>query len=164
MGYYGLLVGLQFKNDLEWEKRISSGNYNKDQEVYVKIPASQIAGYTEPLNRYDGVFESEGSVYKLIRQRVHRDTFHIVAVKDQTGTFIKHAIAEYAQTFSDHTSNHQPQSLIILPIFLRDYLGAACTIQNTSMGWTGDVVQNPLVRLFIDSFAVSVVHPPNNIA
>src|SRR5689334_12250511 len=111
MGYYGLLVGLQYKNDLEWQRRIQAGQYLEDDAVLMKIPQAQVGQSLNDADAFDGIFEKEGSVYKLIRQRVHRDTFHIVAIKDQTGTFIKHAIAEYAETFSDNPSQQDPQPL-----------------------------------------------------
>lgn len=161
MGYYGLLVGLQYQNDRDLARRIISGTYEDDETINLKIPMVAVTPGSVGEEQLRGEFMKQGDVYKLIRQKLYRDTFHIVAIRDKTGTFIKHAMTEYTKTFSDNAKDDDSPSLIVLPVFIKEYLQKPFSISSGSYGWTASISPPQFERIFFDSFAPSIIHPPN---
>jgi hypothetical protein len=157
MGYYGLLIGLHYRNTQNLISQIDSGAYEESETKSLKIPVPGNPG-SEQYDRVDGEFEQNGQVFRLVKQRLYKDTFHIVFIKDEMGTLIKHAMADYARTFSEK-SQDDDQQLIVLPIFLREYLSKSFEVAASSQPVT-EVIQNSHTIVFIDSFNGSIVHPP----
>jgi hypothetical protein len=98
----------------------------------------------------------------LVKQRLYKDTFHIVFIKDEMGTLIKHALSDYAKTFSEK-SQDDAQQLIILPIFLREYLNGGQLLKTEHRELISDVVQNSNHKVFIESFSPNIIDPPERI-
>lgn len=158
MGYYGLLVGLQYRNAENLAARIDSGLLEDLETRSLKIPLPGNPG-SEQYQRIDGEFEQNGQVFRYVKQRLYKDTFHIVFIKDEMGTLIKHAMADYARTFSENSSDDD-QRLIVLPIFIREYLSRAFQVGSGLPRSVTDVAQNSSSKIFIDCYSPSIVHPP----
>jgi hypothetical protein len=160
VGYYGILIGLKYNNAREMMKQFDAGNYNIDETSVIKIPfkTSQLLN-SELFERVDGDFERDGETYRLIKQRLYRDTFHIVYIKDKTGTIINKVMADYARTFSDAPSEDGKQSLV-LPVFIKDYFVRSFSIQQVAFGWEQILPVRNREEIFIDDFTSSIVHPP----
>jgi hypothetical protein len=138
--------------------QIDAGAYAESQTRSLKIPVPGNPG-SEHYSRVDGEFEQDGQVFRLVKHRLYKDTFHIVFIKDEMGTLIKHAMADYAQSFSGKTHDDDAQQLIILPIFLREYLAKSDGLVPVPE-LIADVVKNSPTKIFIESFCKSIVHPP----
>ncbi|HEY0741634.1 MAG TPA: hypothetical protein VGD40_09230 [Chryseosolibacter sp.] len=158
MGYYGLLVGLQYRHTQNMLTRIESGTFSELETRSLKIPLPGNAG-SEKYERVDGEFEQNGQVFRLVKQRLYKDTFHIVFIKDEMGTLIKHALADYAKSFSEK-SQDDDQQLIILPVFIREYISRAYDLVPTGSGLVMDIERTSHTKIFIDSFVSRIVHPP----
>lgn len=158
MGYYGLLVGLQYRHAQHILARIDSGSYSELETRSLKIPLPGNAG-SQQYERVDGEFEQNGQVFRLVKQRLYKDTFHIVFIRDEMGTLIKHALADYAKSFSEKSVDDD-QQLIILPVFIREYLSRAHNLVTTGSGFITDIVANSHTKIFIDTFVSHIVHPP----
>lgn len=161
MGYYGLLVGLQYRNAQNLATRIDSGLLENLETRSLKIPLPGNPG-SEQYQRIDGEFEQNGQVFRYVKQRLYKDTFHIVFIKDETGTLIKHAMADYARTFSENSSDDD-QQLIVLPIFIREYFSKRLEFVSTPARSITDVAQNSYPKTFIDCFSFHIVHPPERV-
>lgn len=158
MGYYGLLVGLQFRNTQNLINQIDAGAYADSETRSLKIPVPGNPG-SEHYSRVDGEFEQDGQVFRLVKHRLYKDTFHIVFIKDEMGTLIRHAMADYARSFSEKTHDDDGQQLIILPVFIREYLSkSVCLVPDPA--FAAEVVKNSPPKIFIDNFSRSIVHPP----
>lgn len=160
MGYYGILVGLQYKNTIEMMAQFDSDTYDTEEASVIKIPfkASGLPD-SEIFERVNGDFERNGEVYRLIKQRLYRDTFHIVYIKDKTGTTIKKVLTDYVKTFSDAPADDDQQSLV-LPFFIKEYFVRDFSIQHTTPGWEQAVRKESHPGVFIDYFTASILHPP----
>jgi hypothetical protein len=157
MGYYGLLVGLQYRNAQNLITQINAGAFSDADTESLKIPVPGNPGSQE-YDRVDGEFEKDGQVFRLVKQRLYKDTFHIVFIRDEMGTLIKHALADYSKSFSEKTQDDDHQ-LIILPIFLREYLSKTSEFLSALQPGS-KVVNTPTSRVFVDCFDVSIIHPP----
>lgn len=160
MGYYGILLGLQYKNASEMMEQFDAGTYNAEETGTIKIPfkTSHIPN-SEIFERVNGDFERDGEVYRLIKQRLYRDTFHIVYIKDKTGTTIKKVLSDYVKTFSD-APNEDGQQSVILPFFIKEYFVRDFSIQHKTPGWELAVRKETHPQVFTDDFTVSIIHPP----
>lgn len=158
MGYYGLLVGLQYRHTQDLLSRIESGTYSELETRSLKIPLPGNAG-SEHYERVDGEFEQNGQVFRLVKQRLYKDTFHIVFIKDEMGTLIKHALSDYAKSFSEKNQDDD-QKLIILPVFIREYLSRSYEIISTGSRSITDITPTSHTKVLIDSFVTNIIHPP----
>jgi hypothetical protein len=157
LGYYGIFVGMQYANTREMIRQFDADLYNKDEARTLKIPF-QSTQSSEIFDRVDGEFEKDGEVYRLIKQRLYRDTFHIVYMKDKTATAIKKSVELYVQSFSTNTQDESQPT--ILPIFIKEYFSSKFFIEPESPGYQCQVRKETHTPVFIDSFMSSVVHPP----
>lgn len=163
MGYYGLFLGLQYKNTRDLISQFDAGTYNADEAEVFKIPFRAPNGYSsETFERVDGDFKRNGKVYRLIKQRLFRDTFHIVYIKDKVGTALNDALVDYVRTFSDETSD-QGQHATILPLFIKEYFARPFSLQSWSPGYEQAVRKESHVCVLIDTFETSIVHPPERV-
>lgn len=159
MGYYGLFLGLEYKNTRDMISQFDAGTYNVEEAELLKIPFPSPNGYScETFERIDGDFKRNGKVYRLIKQRLFRDTFHIVYIKDKVGTALNDALVDYVKTFSEETSDQGHTR--ILPLFIKEYLARQFSLQPWSPGYEQAVRKESHICIFIDTFETSIVHPP----
>jgi hypothetical protein len=159
MGYYGLFLGLQYKHARDMISQFDAGTYNVDEAKLIKIPFPSPDGYSsEVFERVDGDFEHNGKVYRLIKQRLFRDTFHIVYIKDKVGTALNDALADYLKTFSEGSSD--PDQATILPLFIKEYFVRQFSLQHLSPGYVHAVRKESHIAVFVDAFESSIIHPP----
>ncbi|HEY0652473.1 MAG TPA: hypothetical protein VGD65_05065 [Chryseosolibacter sp.] len=157
MGYYGLLVGLHYRNTQNLITQLDAGNYDESKTRSIKIPLPGNPG-SENYDRVDGEFEQNGQVFRLVKQRLYKDTFHIVFIRDEMGTVIKHAMADYARTFSEKSTDDDNR-LIVIPVFIREYLAKSFELRSPELN-SLEIIKNSHRKVFIDSFHARIVHPP----
>jgi hypothetical protein len=159
VGYYGILSAFKYKNAQDLMNQFDAGLYRLDDTEVLKVPfkTSHLLS-SEAYERVDGDFVRHGQVYRLIKQRLYRDTFHIVYIKDKTGTVINKVISDYVKTFSD-TSGDDGNSFL-LPVFLREYFVDSFSIEQVTSGWQQTMREATLRQIFIDDYLVSIIHPP----
>lgn len=160
MGYYGIFLGLQYTNTRELIRQFDEGTYNMDETETFKIPFKAPYAYnSETFERVDGDFERDGEVYRIIKQRLFRDTFHIVYIKDKTGTILNKALSDYVKTFSDESSDDTQNTSVVLS-FIKEYYSKNISVQHRSPGWVHTVRKESPHRILVDAFTASIVHPP----
>lgn len=161
MGYYGILMGLKHSNEQALRKQFDAGLYDIDETQVIKIPFKtpyDADGYT----RVDGDFVRDGEVYRLIKQRQYRDTFHIVYMKDKTGTIINKAISDYVKTFSDSSAADNSGDFL-LPVLLKEYFSIPFNIKHLALGWEQTMPCASSQKILIHSYLSSIVHPPERV-
>jgi hypothetical protein len=93
LGYYGVLVGLQIKNAQNLSAQFDEDGYAREHEVTIKVPITvPYQSDSREYVRVNGEFEHEGDVYKMVKQRLQRDTLYIVCVKDNTSKKINRGV------------------------------------------------------------------------
>jgi hypothetical protein len=135
LGYYGVFLGLQFKNAQEMKALFDNDNYLPEEEVVIKVPITvPYATDSRSFTRVDGEFEHQGEVYRMVKQRYLSDTLFIVCVKDPTSRTIKQALADYVKTFSDKPSGDKSNTKT-LQLLIKDYISSSIEVQSAGIGW-----------------------------
>jgi hypothetical protein len=161
LGYYALLVGLQYKNTADTIQQLDAGRYSEADAMTIKIPLTtpHVAEST-PFERVNGDFEYNGEVYRLVKQRLYLDTFRIVCIKDKTATILRNTLTSYVKTFSDESGDDDAQDTKALPIFIKEYLPRTFSIEHLSFGWKYNIRRESFPRVYHDTFDSSITHPP----
>jgi hypothetical protein len=157
-GYYGVFMGLQYKNDQEISSLLDQDQYDREEAITIKIPLSIPYIGETVFGRVNGDFEYHGEMYKLVKQRLSNDTLSIVCVRNETGKKIKMAMSDYVKTFTDKPSHHQSQGKVV-PAFIKDFIGTLVSIQPEVNGWA--VTQSFAESRFdLSSIAYTITSPP----
>lgn len=160
MGYYGVLVGLQYQNDREITRRLDTDLYSGSEAITIEIPISiPYAVESSGFQRVDGEFEYQGEIYRMVKQHFSNDTLFLVCVKDAKSTRISQALKDYVKTFADQPGDAKSRSGTHLTL-IKDYISASFSLDHSSQGWTSVVCNQTMPPVFIDSFCTSIVHPP----
>lgn len=161
LGFVGLFMGLRYKTSLDLVQRLDNLDYSEDETITLSMPISiPYHMDSEEYERVDGEIEHEGEFYRLIKQKLVKDTLYIVCIKDSKSKRIKQAFADYVKSFTDKPSNTSHPTTNILSTFIKDYIPQVFQVESSSNGWTQEVSvsSNPVVLL--SSFSASIVHPP----
>lgn len=135
MGYYGIFLGLQFKNTQELQARFDQDEYTRDQEITIKVPITiPYATDSREYTRVNGEFEYQGEVYHMVKQKLQKDTLYIVCVKDNTSKEIKQALADYVKSFTDKPVSEKSPSKSVQQL-IKDYLVESTSMESLSDGW-----------------------------
>ncbi len=160
LGYYGVFLGMRFKNDLAMKKVLDSGNYDSSQAITIKVAVSipYMSDQSE-FERVEGKFEHQGNLYRKVKQRYAKDTLTLICVKDAEHKHIDRIFSDYAKIFADAAPGNRTTSKITLN-FLKDYLPVNFSIYSISAGWEKKVILNTRFNTLTPSFTASITHPP----
>jgi len=163
MGYYGVFVGLKYKNDKDMILRLDAENYSESEEITIKVPISiPYAADSKSFERVNGKFEFKGELYRLVKQRLSQDTLYVVCVKDNKDKLIDEAITSFVKTFTDKPVDNHSNSKITVS-FIKDYIPQTFSLLSQSCGWESDVVQHDAFKILQSSFYPSIIHPPERV-
>ena len=164
VGLYGILIGLQFKFASEANKELDEDRYASSEAITFQVPLSIPYSLDEQdYQRVTGEFENAGEVYRLVKQRLHRDTLYIVCVKDTNSKKINQALVDYVKTFTDRPFNAKPQGGKLIYSLIKDFLNTGIDIEKDSSGWSATTFYPALVPLYLSSFAARIKYPPKPI-
>lgn len=159
MGYYGVFIGLQFKNTQELQARFDEDDYSRDQEITIKMPMTiPYATDSREYTRVNGEFEYQGEVYHLVKQKLQKDTLYIVCVKDNTSKDIKQALTDYVKSFTDKPVNEKSQSKSVQQ-FMKDYLVTSTSLESISDGWHHELTSSSYANAW-QSLSIPLTSPP----
>lgn len=159
-GYYGVFVGVRLHEAQKIRDSFDIGNYKVGPEITFKVPLT--LPYATDMNEYervDGEFHYQGDVYRLVKQKLTRDTLHIVCVKDCQSKKIDRALADYVKTFTDHPSgakNHSKSA----PSLSKDFFSTVITVEKKQMGWEYSLQWPDLSQGKVSSFQQPIIQPP----
>lgn len=141
-------------------ERLDLEDYDNEETITLKIPIS-IPYLTEDKEfvRVDGVFEHQGEVYRLVKQKISPDTVTVICVKDHTASRIHEAMLSYVKTFTDKPIGQSPTSKILVSL-IKEYLPQTFFIGNIAGGWQTDLAKADFINCLIPSFTASIIHPP----
>jgi hypothetical protein len=160
MGYYGVFLGLQYKNDKEMIQRLDAEDYSMSETITIQIPISiPYAVDSKSFERVDGQFEYQGEFYRLVKQKLVRDTLYVVCIKDHENKRIDEAMSKFVKTFTDKPVDQHSNSKVVVS-FIKDYMSQSFSVQHLSLGWESDVVKETSCSFSESTFYPSIVHPP----
>lgn len=152
LGYYGLFLGLRYQNTQSLILRLDADDYKSSQTVTIKIPFTvPYATDSREFERIDGEFEHNGEFYRLVKQRLYRDTLSIVCVKDHESKRIMQALSSYVKTFTDKPVDTNQSTAKIISRFSKDYISTSFELSTSAEGWRFSFafcdIQDPVLLL-----------------
>lgn len=163
MGGYWLFCGMEVENDKQLAEKFDHDNYAGSQSITIRLPLSVSASDDNNYKRTDGVFEYEGVLYKVVKQKIYRDTAYMVCVRDDSGKAIHNAMEDYVNSFSDKAQDQKSQQKVA-GLFIKDYV-SSCVIGLTHLRFGDDIATSPLhTDLYRNNNFSSPEYPPRIVA
>jgi hypothetical protein len=159
-GLYGIFVGLRVQLTDRVRENLDESNYAMSDEVTFKVPIT--IPYAVDMTEYarvDGEFQHEGEVYRLVKQKLFKDTLYVVCVKDARTQKIDRALEDYVKTFSDKPSSEKGSSKTIIT-FSKDFIAQSLSIESRQAGWEQSFPLNTDRSEKIISMVSEIVQPP----
>ena len=161
IGYYGLFFGLEALNTKEILSDLDSDIYAGSDAITLRIPIS----LPYPSNhgnyqRVNGIFEYEGAMYRLVKQKLYNDTLYVVCYKDQVGKKIKDAIQEVAHSINDQPTDNKSNSGKHFPNVIKDFEDSAKVDIVPSFTAIRKLDFNSTSLSYTHSYTFSIDHPP----
>lgn len=136
IGYYFVYMGLRYHAKSEMILRLDSRDYSDDETITLKIPFSLPYWMdSEDYERVDGEFQHQGEFYKLVKQKLIKDTLYIVCIKDVNEKKLHHVMADYVK-FSNDLPSSSRQTLKLLGSLIKDFVPSVQTEISISQGWS----------------------------
>ena len=158
MGYYGLFLGLKYKNSVQVTTRIEARDYLDSETVTIKIPLSVPYYGDTDFERVDGEIEHEGQFYRLVKQRLQKDTLEVVCIRDTSAEHIHEVLTDYVNTFTDQATDRSGAKSI--QSFIKDYFASTFSLREAANGWSVSLSYlDPVVGLS-DPFRTFPSPPP----
>ena len=148
LGFYGVFLGLQFKYAQEANQNFDEERYSGMDLMTLKVPLT-VPYYADSkeYERVSGEFEHNGDVYRLVKQKLFRDTLYIVCIRDVQSKNINQALDSYVKTFTDKPVNSK-QGAKQLMSFSKDYLTSVVGVESQSSGWKDGISYGEPVRSY----------------
>jgi hypothetical protein len=160
LGYYGVFMGLHYKNSQDLMQRFDANDYREQETVTIKVPlALPYASSDDQFERVDGELEHNGEFYRLVKQRLHEDTLYIVCYKDNQSKRIKQALADYVKTFTDKPVDAKSSGKAIQN-FIKDYISSVIKIESATGGWENPLSFFAVEHAYQQSVISLIKHPP----
>ncbi len=158
LGFYGILVGIQYKSTLELTSRLDKDDYDDDETITLKFPmALPYHIDKDTYDRVDGNVQYNGEFYRLVKQKLERDTLYIVCIKDHGTKRIARALSDYVKTFTDNPI--EGKQTVKQASIIKDFVPATTSILSASAGWD-HVISRISDIIFFDSVSLTHASPP----
>jgi hypothetical protein len=160
VGYYFVYLGLRHQANSSLISRLDAHDYTADETITLKIPFTLPYWMdAEQFERIDGDFEYQGQFYKLVKQRLSKDTLHVVCIRNTGQQRLFDALTEYIK-FSNDLPASSKQALKLWGSIVKDYISVASAELTPTEGWSVTNRQ-PVDRLLaFESQPVSIHSPP----
>ena len=116
--------------------RLDSRNYSTEETIKLEIPfALPYWTDSKDYERVDGEFQYRGEFYKLVEQKLERDTLYIVCIRDVKEQKLFHAMSDYVKLSNDLPTSSQ-KTLKLLSSLIKDFVRTVQTDISISEGWS----------------------------
>lgn len=159
LGFYGILVGIQYQSGVAFESRLDRNQYDAHETFTLKFPMALPYHIDKgSYERVDGKVQHDGEVYRLVKQKLERDTLFIVCIRDADGKRIAEALSDYVQTFTDKPVDAKQSAKNFS--LIKDFLPTATNLSSASAGWNHDFDYSPVAAIYHSIPALSASPPP----
>ena len=134
LGYYAIFLGLKYSNSRQVTQRLDTNNYSASETITLKIPLTIPYYGDTDFERVDGEIEHKGEFYRLVKQKLEKDTLHIVCIRDVKSKHIQQALEEYVKTFADQSADRSTTKTSYS--FIKDYVQACFQLEDSALGWS----------------------------
>lgn len=164
LGYYGILWGWKWKNSRDLNNQLSEESSTKLTTQTFKIPLSVPYGVdSRDYERVEGEFQYKGETFRLVKQRLYRDTLELVVLKDVKSHQINQALADYVKTFTDKPE-HSKQSAKVSIDFSKDFISTTIATTSLQAGWEIEIPSSSPISKLQASFIASIIQPPEGLS
>lgn len=160
MGYYGFFLGLKYQHAQQITQRLDSENYSQAETVTFTIPLAVPYYGSTGYQRVNGEVEHRGEFYRLVKQKLQKDTLYIVCIKDVRSKHIQKALKDYVRTFADQSA--EKSGAKNLPSFIKDYMPTSFAIFPSAGGWSAVLHRCEMVGMLAGPFSASATPPPES--
>ncbi len=158
MGYYGVFVGLKYQHSLEITEKLDSEHYTRSETITFRIPLAVPYYGDTGYERINGEIEHGGEFYRLVKQKLEKDTLYIVCIKDAKGRHIQKALKDYVKTFADQSTERSGAKT--LPAFIKDYVPSSFSLFASAAGWSAVLGCGQVDDALSNPFITSATPPP----
>lgn len=121
-GYPGLFFGWEAFNTQQVQYELDSDIYAGSEAITFRIPlALPYSSNHDNYERVNGVFEYEGDIYRLVKQKLYNDTIYVICSKDRVGKHIKDAIEQLAHSMNEDPAGSKTSSGKALTNVVKDF-------------------------------------------
>ena len=136
IGYYLIYMGLQYQAKSEMLSRLDSRRYSQEETITLEIPfALPYWVDSKDYERVNGEFQYQGEFYKLVEQKLEKDTLYIVCIRDVKEQKLFHAMSDYVKLSNDVSTSAQ-RTLKLLSSLMKDFVSTVQTEISMSQGWS----------------------------
>ena len=165
LGFYSVFYGLQYQNDYSFNQLDFDHPEVLRNTVLLKIPMAIPYGADQKeFQRAEGEFEHEGEFFRLVSQRFDSDTLHLICIRDEGRQRIHKVFSDFVKTFTDKSTTlpvNGKQQLTFS--FIKEYISTSGPGQRNVSGWWIEIPHADKAKVFLSSYVVSIVHPPERI-
>ena len=161
VGYYFVYLGLSMQVNDDLVARLDAHEYSAEETITLKIPFT-LPYWTDDseFKRVDGDFEHEGQFYKLVKQKLSKDTLYVVCIRNHDKTKLADALNEYIK-FSNDLPSASKQALKLWGSIVKDYLPNEQARLFKNEGWAlAKEYGLDQVRSFVSPSATITSPPP----
>lgn len=125
IGYNWIFSYMESRATARLEKKISTGQYNDDQLLEIKIPI-KVPYYTSTkYETYYGETQFNGEHYRYVKRKISGDTLYLLCLPHTEKDNIVEAKKDFINSANDIQNNNIPQKQehqSLLKLFQNDYL------------------------------------------
>jgi len=136
-GYYLVFWGLKRTASLELIHQLDNNQYSERETVELKIPLSlpyppQQNGY----ERINGEFDYQQKHFKLVKQKLERDTLFVVCIQDKEAEKITQELNAFTKVTQEVPLSGKQKSSLISQLIKEYSVLEAIEIENEVSGWS----------------------------
>jgi hypothetical protein len=159
-GYYGVFIGWKYRHDTRMLGSLDAERYLQQELRTVKIPIAIPYVFDSPgFDRIDGMFEHEGTFYRLVKQKFSSDTLTLVCIRDEGTRKIHDAFSEVAHTFTGQCDSRS-SAPTFRSSFIKEYIETSTIHHEYISGWEMNLCYSDRCAVLVPSFAPSIEQPP----
>ncbi len=159
-----MFLGIQINSTNQLIKKLDANAFNPDETLLVKVPITvPYASDSKDFERVNGTFEYEGQIYRLVKQKLYKDTLHVVILQDKVGSHLNKTKNDFAKSLSDQPlKENKSHGSKIFKQLLKDYLINKVTMEMANAGF----FQLNTLTNYLNSYSFSIsrllIIPPEN--
>lgn len=159
MGFYGVLMGIRYQSGQALESRLDRDQYDPDLTVTLKFPMALPYHIDDDhFERVDGKVEHNGEFYRLVKQKLEKDTLYIVCIKDHDERRLVEALSDYVKTYTDKPAHSKQLAKAFSMI--KDFVSTGTAIQHASAGWDHELADTAPVSRYTNVTSRHASPPP----
>lgn len=141
-------MGVRYHAKTELMLRLDSKDYSHDETITLKIPfALPYWIDSKTYERVDGEFQYKDEFYRLVEQKLEKDTLYIVCIKDLNEKKLFGAMSDYVKLTNELPASSQ-HTLKLIGSLMKDYIKRVQTEISLSQGWSREYTfAEPVCRL-----------------